>query len=337
MNAGLACLLQTAARENPPSIFCEGAVLRLCAPMQGVSLTRGVFHGDTHDLPLIGGEPPSGAWELDGGGVGYRMPIEYACGWRTDNNQPDRHELQYLSLPAALFPDGDFTLTFTAALPGMDYADSGHYIKSYGDESEHWSYLLQTPNFSVYTRHKCKTAELAAGTKIPVTAFYHFYDDTGAWANPPNELRITVENQSFFEKLSQPATYEYSCAHSEDGTATVCILIRDARGAVLFQTEKEMPKPNGRGECFRFALDVPVRLWSLSLHPRVLSEKEREQERFAMLCDRFGLNTHRFTLLGDAAQSRVRAAILSAVSLTDTQARAEAEYEAALAAETESL
>ena len=336
MNAALAYLLETAVREDAPSLFCEGALLRLHAPMQNVSLTHGVYETDACDLPLCGGEPPSGAWTLDGG-VGYTMPIEYACGWRFDKNEPDRHTPQYISLPAELFPDGDFTLTFTAALTGMDYADSGHYIKSYAEESEHWSYLLQTPNFSVYTKHKCKTAELAAGKKIPVTAFYHFYDATGAWANPPNALRITVENQSFFEKLSQPATYEYSCAHAQDGTATVRILIRDAVGAVLFQAEKKMPKPNGRGGHFRFALDVPVRLWSLSLYPRVLSEEEQMRERFAMLCDRFGLNTHRFTLLGDAAQSRVRSAVLQTVSLTDSHVRAEAEYEAAIAAEGESL
>jgi hypothetical protein len=302
--------------------------------MQNVSLTHGVYETDACDLPLYGGSPPSGAWTLDGG-VGYTMPIEYACGWRFDKNEPDRHTPQYISLPAELFPDGDFTLTFTAALTGMDYADSGHYIKSYAEESEHWSYLLQTPNFSVYTKHKCKTAELSRGKKIPVTAFYHFYDGTGEWKNPPNAQRISVEGQAFFGRLSEPCTYQYSVAKTE-GTATVRVLIRDPKGDVLYHAAKDMPCPAARSALFRFALDVPVRLYSLSLYPRVLSEEEELRERFAMLTDRFGLNTHAFSCLPSAAQSRVRSAVLQTVSLTDSHVRAEAEYEAAIAAEGES-
>ncbi len=335
MNAALAYLLETAVREDAPSLFCEGALLRLHAPMQNVSLAHGVYETDAYDLPLYGGEPPSGAWTLDGG-VGYTMPIEYACGWRFDKNEPDLHTPQYLSLPAALFPDGDFTLTFTAALLGMDYAGSGHYIRSYEEESECWSYLLQTPNFSVYTKHKCKTSELSRDEKIPVRAFYHCYNETGQWKNPPFEQRISVQDRPFFERLSEPCTYQYSVAHAGE-IATVRILIRDPKGDVLYDAAKDMPCPAARGVFFRFALDVPVRLWSLSLYPRVLSENEEVRERFAMLTDRFGLNTYAFSRLPTAAQSRVRSAVLQTVSLTDSQARAEAEYEAAIAAEGESL
>ncbi|MBQ7377019.1 MAG: hypothetical protein IJW71_01685 [Clostridia bacterium] len=335
MNAALAYLLQTAVREHAPSLFCEGALLRLYAPLQRVSLAHGVYESEAGDLPLCGGELPSGAWTL-ADGIGYTMPIEYACGWRTDEGQPDQHTPQYISLPAELFPDGDFTLIFTAALTGMDYAQSGHYIKSNADESEHCSYLLQTPNLSVYTKHACKTEELSRDAKIPVTAFYHFYDETGEWKNPSTDLRISVENQPFFERLKDPCTYQYSVA-KENGTATVCILIRDPLGGVLFHSVKDMPCPATRGAFFRFALDVPVRLYSLSLYPRVLSEEEEMRERFAMLVDRFALNTRALAVLPAAAQSRVQNAVLQTVSLTDSHARAEAEYEAAIAAEGESL
>lgn len=335
MNPIFAVLQAVGVKTPNPPLYTEGATLLLRAPQREVSLSRGVFYSGAWECRLCDGTPPAGAWELDGG-VGYSMPIEYASGWRTAANQPDVHTPMYLELPAELFPDGDFTVTFTTALRGMDYLGNGHYIKEYQGESEHWSYLLRTPNFSVYTKHKKKTDSLSDGTPIPVTAFYHFYNESGFWSNPPNEVRLAAEGQSFFERLSEPCTYEYSVRTLSQGQARLRVRILDPAGGTLYDNEKQMPVPTGRGDTFRFAIDVPVRLYALALYPFVLNDRERRRNRFAALTEVHGIETGEFLTLGGEAQEALISA-LSSLSFTESDRSAQEKYSAALAAVKETL